>query len=191
LKLGAENPKKVALMALLLAAAMFLLWRTLNTPDPQASTAASSQPAARATPEQRQAQRASNTQLANNLDPTLRFELLKPSEETPYRGSGRNIFKPQADPPPVKIPEPVTTATGPIGPPPPPPPPPINLKFFGFANKPGEAKRIFLSQGDDVFVAGEGEIVNRRYRIVRIGPSSVEIEDVLTNHSENIPLTQG
>ena len=191
MKLGAENPKKVAIMALLLLAAIFLLFRTLNTPGPQASTA-SAQPAAaaRSAPEQRRVQRASNTQLLSNLDPTLRFDLLRPSEQTTYKGSGRNIFKPQAEPPPV-IPKAVATPVQPAGPPPPPPPPPINLKFFGFANKPGEPKRIFLSQGDDVFVAGEGEIVNRRYRIVRIGPSSVEIEDVLTNHSENIPLTQG
>jgi hypothetical protein len=189
LKLGTENPKKVVIMVLLLLAAIFLLFRTLNTPDPQASTA-SGQPGPRPSVEQRRAQRASNTQLLSNLDPTLRFDLLRPSEETTYKGSGRNIFKPQADPPPV-IPKPIVAPTGPIGPPKPPPPPPINLKFFGFANKPGEAKRIFLSQGDDVFVAGEGEIVNRRYRVVRIGPSWVEIEDVLTNHSENIPLTQG
>jgi hypothetical protein len=187
LKLGAENPKKVAIMGVLLVTAIFFLFRMLNTPGPQASTTRG-QPAA---PDQRRAQRASSAQLVSNLDPTVRFDLLKPSEETPYRGSGRNIFKPQAEPPPV-IPKPIVPAmTQEFGPPKPPPPPPINLKFFGFANKPGEPKRIFLSQGDDVFVAGEGEIVNRRYRIVRIGPSWVEIEDVLTNHSQNIPLTQG
>jgi hypothetical protein len=188
LKLGAENRKKVALMVILLVTAIFFLFRTLNTPGPQASTAG--EQAARSTADQRRAQRA-NTQLLSSLDPTPRFDLLRPSEETTYRGSGRNIFKPQAEPPPV-IPKPIVPAfTQQFGPPPPPPPPPINLKFFGFANKPGEPKRIFLSQGDDVFVAGEGEIVNRRYRIVRIGPSWVEIEDVLTNHSQNLPLTQG
>lgn len=191
MKLGTENRKKVAIMAVLLATAIFFLFRTLNTPGPQASTASGQPGAARSSADQRRAQRGSNAQFASNLDPTLRFDLLKPSEETSYRGSGRNIFKPQADPPPQPIPKPIVNPTGPIGPPPPPPPPPINLKFFGFANKPGEPKRIFLSQGDDVFVAGEGEIVNRRYRIVRIGPSWVEIEDVLTNHSQNIPLTQG
>ncbi len=189
MKLGTENPKKLGLMGLLLLFAVFLLYRNLDSPDPQAATAGA-QPSARPTPEQRRTQQAGQTQLANNLDPTLRFDLLKPSEDTTYRGSGRYIFKPQPDPPPV-IPKPVVQPTQPAGPPPPPPPPPINLKFFVFANQPGEPKRIFLSQGDDVFVAGEGEIVNRRYRIVRIGPSWVEIEDVLTNHSENIPLTQG
>ena len=84
-------------------------------------------------------------------------------------------------------------STGPIGPPappPPPPPPPINLKFFGFANKPGEPKKVFLSQGEDVFIAVEGDIVDRRYKVVHIGPASVEIEDVLYNNKQNIPLTQ-
>jgi hypothetical protein len=77
------------------------------------------------------------------------------------------------------------------GPPPPPPPPPINLKFFGFASKPGESKKVFLSEGEDVFIAAEGEVVNRHYKVLRISPTSVEIEDVLNNNRQNIPLTLG
>jgi hypothetical protein len=65
------------------------------------------------------------------------------------------------------------------------------LKFFGFANKPGETKKVFLSQGEDVFIAGEGDIIDRRYKILRITPVSVEVEDVLTNNRQSIPLTQG
>jgi hypothetical protein len=42
-----------------------------------------------------------------------------------------------------------------------------------------------------VFIAGEGEIVDRRYRVLRISPNSVEMEDVLNNNRQNIPLTQG
>jgi len=41
-----------------------------------------------------------------------------------------------------------------------------------------------------VFIASEGDIVNRRYRVVHINPNSVEIEDVLYKHSQSIPLTQ-
>lgn len=77
------------------------------------------------------------------------------------------------------------------GPPPPPPLPPINLKFFGFASKPGEPKKIFLSQNEDVFIAAEGDIVNRRYRVLHIAPNSVEIEDVISSNRQSIPLTQG
>ena len=80
--------------------------------------------------------------------------------------------------------------TPPPPPPGPPPPPPINIKFFGFASKPGEAKSIFLSQNDDVFVAKEGDIVDRRYKILRISPMSIEVEDVLNNNRQVIPLTQ-
>ena len=71
------------------------------------------------------------------------------------------------------------------------PPPPIDLKFFGFASHPGEPKKIFLSQGEDVFIASEGEIVDRRYKVLRISPTAVEIEDVLNNNRQEIPLTQG
>ena len=111
------------------------------------------------------------------------------SEGNVYKGSGRNIFKSQPEPPPIPKPQysPVI-APKPTGPP---PPPPITLKFFGFANRPGEPKKIFLSQGDDVFIAGEGDIVDRRYKVKRIGPASVEIEDMLNNFSQTIPLVQG
>jgi hypothetical protein len=65
------------------------------------------------------------------------------------------------------------------------------LKFYGFASKPGEAKRIFLSQGEDLFIAAEGDIVDRRYRVLRISPVSVEVEDVLNNNRQSLPLAQG
>ncbi len=130
-----------------------------------------------------------------SLDPTLRYDWLKESEDTEYKGSGRNIFQAQVD-----IPKPVASATTdhpkavhnvPAGPAGPPPPPPIDLKFFGFASHPGEPKKIFLQQGEDVFIASEGEIVDRRYKVLRISPTAVEIEDVLNNNRQEIPLTQG
>lgn len=126
------------------------------------------------------------------LDPTLDLRLLADTEQTKYTGSGRNIFVAQVEiPPPVaRVITDNTTPMGPPAPPPPPPPPPINLKFFGFANKPGEPKKAFLSQGEDVFIAVEGDIVDRRYKIIRINPTSVEVEDVLYNNRQSIPLTQ-
>ena len=133
---------------------------------------------------------------AENLDPTLRLDLLASVEQTQYEGSGRNIF--MSEPDPVAIPKPggpgITDApkTPPYTPPAPPTAPQIPLKFFGFASKVGEPKRVFLSQGDEVFVAGEGEIVNRRYKVVRISPTSVEMQDmVYSGPPQNIPLTQG
>jgi hypothetical protein len=124
----------------------------------------------------------------SSLDPTLRLALLRSVEGISYNGTGRNIFVEQQE---VVIPKVVTpVAVAPSGPPQPPPPPPITLKFFGFANRAGEAKKVFLSEGEDVFIAAEGDIVNRRFKVVHIGPNAVEIEDVLYNHSQSIPLTQ-
>src|SRR5208283_4608807 len=117
----------------------------------------------------------------------------KASEDTEYKGAGRNIFQAQMD-----IPQPRTNGTtdhtrsaknAPAMPTQPPPPPPIELKFVGFSSHPGEPKKVFLSQGEDIFVASEGEIVDRRYKVLRISPSSVEIEDVLNSNRQEIPLT--
>jgi hypothetical protein len=125
------------------------------------------------------------------LDPTLDLDQLRQSEQIKYAGNGRNIFV-AGSPIPVdsgatdrrkKIEAPAVAVV--------PPPPPIELKFFGFANKPGEAKRIFLSHGEDIFIASEGDIVNRRYRVLHISPAAVDIEDVLNNNRQSIPLTQG
>jgi len=130
-----------------------------------------------------------NPKAISSLDPTLRTDLLRASEQTKYEGKGRNIFLAEAEPlPEVKQPvmqePPKPVDQGP------PPPPPINMKFIGFASKPGEQKKIFLMQNEDVFVATEGEIVNRRYKVVKINPNSVEIEDVLNNNHQSIPLSQ-
>jgi hypothetical protein len=132
-----------------------------------------------------------------NLDPTLRLDLLASSEQTLYEGRGRNIFISQAEE--VVIPKPSAAGATDVKPVDPgyqrptiPPPPPIPLKFYGFASSPGEPKKIFLKQGEDVFVAGEGEIVNRRYKVIRITPTSVEIQDmVYSGPPQSIPLTQG
>jgi hypothetical protein len=48
-----------------------------------------------------------------------------------------------------------------------------------------------LAKGQDVFIAGEGDIVDRRYKVLRIGPTSIELQDVLNNNRQSIPITQG
>lgn len=131
-----------------------------------------------------------------SLDPTLNLKQLAATEQIKYEGSGRNIFVMQAE---AEIPKPLApgqtdpkVAAQNFQPPPPPPPAPIPLKFFGFANQAGEAKKVFLSKDDDVFIAGEGEIVDRRYKVVRISPTSVEIQDVVgSGPPQSIPLSQG
>jgi len=133
-----------------------------------------------------------------NLDPTLRLDLLASSEQTVYEGSGRNIFVSRAEEVVIQQPkapgntdgknEPDHTYAPPIIP----QAPPIPLKFYGFASSVGEPKKIFLKMGEDVWVAGEGEIVDRRYKVIQITPTSVSIQDmVYSSPPQNIPLTQG
>jgi len=126
-----------------------------------------------------------------SLDPTLHTDVLKVSEDTKYAGAGRNIFRVFVEIPKIITPPVQPNKVADNTPPPPPPPPPINLKFYGFATPTGESKRIFLAQGEDVFIAKEGDIVDRRYKVVRISQNAVEILDVLSNNRQSIPLTQG
>lgn len=198
MKSGLHNRKEVIALAVLLVLATALLLHMLagsksapvaaSAPSPALSSSRGNSPRSTSRQAERGAALAA-MQANNNLDPSLRLDWLRASEETTYRGSGRNIFKSQPEPPP--IPKPKYPPLQPTGPPKPLPPPPINLKFFGFASKPGAPKKIFLSQGDDIFIAGEGDIVDRRYKVLHIAPSSVEIEDVLNNNRQTIPLTQG
>lgn len=128
---------------------------------------------------------------AQSLDPTLRMELIKATEDTKYEGTGRNIFKVF-----VQLPKMKTSAVLPATSQPqqahmPPSSPPIELKYYGYATPQGGVKRIFLAHDEDVFIAKEGEIVDRRYKVVRTSPTAVEILDVLSNNRQRIPLIQG
>lgn len=195
MKLGAENRTKVIILAVLLVVALISVVHMFDVfgsrPAPVAAAPASPSQATAPPPPRRPANRGPAMALAApSLDPELRLKLLESSEGTKYEGVGRNIFVPAMEPIPTPIESGLKKPEPPPPPPGPPPPPPINLKFFGFANHPGEPKEAFLSQGDTVFIGHEGQIVDRRYKIVRINPNSVEIEDVLNNNRQTIPLTQ-
>jgi hypothetical protein len=198
--LGTENRKKTlwaaGLGALAILAAMYEFIPILSGPSATSLANSNPAPAAITLPPAQHRGRGPGKKgrSPENLDPTLQLQLLATSEQIKYAGSGRNIFVSQPDP---VIPQPgapghTDTTVKVYVPPQPPAPPPIPLKFFGFANKPGEPRKIFLSKGEDVFIAGEGDIVDRRYKVVRISPNSVEIQDVVSSGpAQHIPLTQG
>lgn len=199
MKLGIENRNKVIFAGALLVVALLLGGRFVlslfegssSAAVPVASAAAVSTQDTLDLPAKTKVHSSSKKRASgHSLDPTLRFDLLKVSEETKYEGTGRNIFRAFVEPPPKPLAPVAYQPPIPTGPPPTPPPPPIDLKFYGFAiSKPGEAKRVFLLQGEDVFIAKEGDIVDRRYKVVHISPNAVEILDVLSNNRQSIPLT--
>ena len=198
MKLGAENKNKVIAAAVLGIIGVVALGYEASGwfGSSSASTNAPTNITANVAPRQRNAGNRSTTNKKDptqTLDPSLRFDVLRSSEELKYEGNGRNIFRVFVDIPQPKIP--VATDRQPQPPQPqayvPPPPPPIELKFYGFATPAGGTKRIFLAHNEDVFIAKEGDIVDRRYKVMKISPSSVDILDVLSNNRQSIPLTQG
>jgi hypothetical protein len=206
-KLGIENRKELivaaALGAVLLAIVVYEFMPSsstnASTTPPVTAAIPDTAAAPRATAHRGPASAPAKKPL-QNLDPMLNLDELASSEKIKYEGTGRNIFVAQAD---TEIP--IALGTGATDhkkkeqeeekiyqAPPPAPAPPIPLKFFGFASQPGEPKKIFLVKGEDVFIAGEGEVVDRRYKVVKITTSSVDIQDVVgSGPPQSIPLTQG
>lgn len=189
MKIGAENKRKVIAMAVLLAIALPLTVYSFR--GMFGGSSAGRPPSSRgATPQPGKTGLSASMQDPSQ-DPRLRTDIWEASRKIQYE-PGRDIFHMKALPTPTPIVAVRVTPTPPPGPTPTPPPPPIPLKYYGFASKPGEPKKVFLAadQGDQrVFVAGQGDIVDRRYRLIQIQPSSVIMEDVLTNNRQPIPLT--
>lgn len=131
---------------------------------------------------------------SSSLDPTLDESAMLRTESLVYSGTGRNIFS-SISAPPIVIPKNVPSARpgaikpGPPPPPPgPPPPPPIPLKFFGTAVRSNGVKQAFLLDGEAVYLASTGDIVARRYKIVSIGSTSIQVEDLGYNDTQSLPL---
>jgi hypothetical protein len=97
----------------------------------------------------------------------------------------RNPFRFQAKAPPPAPPRPAAAAAPPPAPavnvPPvpqgPPPPPPIPLRFIGLVDAPTQGGRVaILSDGrGNVFYGKEGEIIEGRYRLLRVGPDAADL----------------
>src|SRR5271168_102689 len=205
--LTADQQKKgglVAAFVLLAAGILYYQLRDDSPPPPVApvvvtapvKTASSTKTAAVAVPPGNVAGAAAKSlgTTSAQLDPTLRMEAMLVTESLVYSGSGRNIFS--ASSVPVDIPKPIvpvrTAKTPPPGPPPPPPgpppPPPIDLKFFGTATDANGTRRAFLLHGEDVFLASDGDIVQRKYKVVTVSANSVLVEDMANNNRQTLPL---
>jgi hypothetical protein len=133
---------------------------------------------------------------SSSLDPTLDETAMLRTESLVYSGSGRNIFSLVYTPPtpvalPKNLPSARPNAAATVAPPVdlgPPPPPPINLKFFGTAVRANGVRQAFLLSGEDVYLAAQGDIVARKYKIVGITSNSVQVEDLQYKNTQSLPL---
>ncbi len=139
------------------------------------------------------------------VDPTLKLDLLAKLQKVRMEGGSRSLFDfgvsaaPKIDITKVKPVLPVFAKgvmTGPVQPPkppppaPPPPPPAIPLKFYGFTAYRHGTKRAFFMEGEEIFVAGEGDTIKNRYKIIRIGVNSAVVEDVDFKNQQTLPLIE-
>ena len=131
-------------------------------------------------------------------NPHIRMEQIERARGAEYKGTGRNPFSPAAAPAAAvktaKL-EKKSEFVGPQLPPPPPPPPPCvlpaNVKFYGFGTVPnGTARRAFFTDGDDVYVLGEGDVLLKRFRIIRISNANLEFEEMPRGCIGTAPLVE-
>jgi hypothetical protein len=174
----------VALIAILIIAIYYALPGTSTAPpsssNQRRATAAGTTPGAQSQP----------------ATPDVHLDALDGNRPKPA-ATVRNLFrfKPKA-PPPSQI---VARGTGPMMPanpqpalpPGPPPPPPIALKFIGIVEAPARARKLAVlsDSAGHVFQGAEGDLVEGRYRIVRIGVESVEISYLDGRGRQTIRLT--
>jgi hypothetical protein len=113
---------------------------------------------------------------------------LGPSTRNPFQ------FKPKAAPPPPRsqasavAPPPVVVAPPPL-PQGPPPPPPIALKYIGVLETAQGRMAIFRDTGGDVVNGKEGDIIDGRYRLLKIGVESADLAYVDGRGRQTIRLS--
>jgi hypothetical protein len=128
-------------------------------------------------------------------NPALQRDKQRASQKTEYKGNGRDLFS-EIAPPPPQDPKKIEAASrrfvGPeVQPPPPPPTLPGNMKFFGYGTIPnGTAKRAFLSDGDNIYIVGEGDTLLGKFRVTKIGNANLDFEEIASGRHGSTQLTE-
>lgn len=161
-----------------LALTAYLVWRTPSV-APTSSSRRGGQPTSAA------------RTLPDAETPDVHLHALEEERPKPVTGE-RNLFrfKPKPPPPQVTTPPVSSAPTGPPAPAPPPPLPPITFKFIGIVEAPERSAKIaVLSDGRNVFHGREGDIIEGRYRVLRIGAESIEMAYLDGRGRQTIRLT--
>ena len=114
--------------------------------------------------------------------PDVHLDVLEGARPMPG-ATGRNLFRFKPKPPapaPVRAGAPAQNrpvVSAPTGVPPPAPPPPIPLKFIGVVQAPQTSARIaaLVDATGHPYHGAEGDVVAGQYRVLKIGPESIEM----------------
>ncbi len=165
-----NRPRPWLLIALAVVLAAYLVttvWPRAQAPIPVGA------------PAPRDARKAADNGTIDPEDLKVRLEALQGARPDPGEAD-RNPFRfePKAPPPPPAgssgappvFAPPVDPTTPPVGPP---PPPPIPLKFIGIVEGRSVGKVAAFSDCKRTFHGREGDIVDGRYKLLKIGIESV------------------
>ena len=105
-------------------------------------------------------------------------------------GLGRRDLFDFPTPPPTPTPEPLPqpVEVAPVTVPTPPPLPPLNIKYIGAVERRGVKVAMLLTDKKEVLTGQVGEVVGNRFKIVKIGLESLDIQDVGGGAVRRIPL---
>ena len=123
----------------------------------------------------------------------LRIDLLATLQAVEVAGHRRDLFQfaapeikevaKQARPEPHIVPNAATQSFG--------PPDVIPFRFYGYTSTLKQwRKRAFFLDGDAIYIAAEGELINSRYKVISVGVNSAVVEDTANLNQQSLPLVE-
>ncbi len=177
---GPQRSRQLLLLGIALAVLAFVGWRMAD-PGPALPAAATSNPGTPGGPA-----------ASAKLPEPLNLDALASAADEPE--AGRNPFRfgvPPRPPQPAQTAAPPPAPLPPPGPPLPPAVPQIPIRFEGLLELPdGSGRKVALlaDKTGATFQALEGQIVDGRYRLVRIGEESIIMEYLDGTGRRTIPI---
>jgi hypothetical protein len=121
----------------------------------------------------------------SKYDPSVHFDALKKLDSRPLPGDDRNPFDFVGGAAPAIVAGPAPQAPGVVQPP---PPPPLPIKAVGYNELPGGKKEAMVTYNDDLEMVHEGDVVGTKYKIVKIDPTMLVVEDGETHKTIELPF---
>jgi hypothetical protein len=118
-------------------------------------------------------------------DPGIHMEQWKELQSRPLPKFARNPFEFEVHAA-SKQEQAAAPAPAPTAPAPPPPP----LKVVGYSEQAAGLREAIVTVEDQIFVVHEGETFAKRFHVLTISPTQVEITDETTHQSVRLPVPQ-
>jgi hypothetical protein len=149
---------------------------------PQPSTAAKSSPPAERVPPLTP----KGADQLTRYDPVLRLDLFKTLQARPLPRLERNPF--EIETPRAKALGADTAGTSAGSTAAPAGPPPVSLKAVGYTENSEGLREAFVSDDEQLYVVHEGDVFAKRFRVLTIKPTLIEVEDEALHQTVRLPL---